>query len=427
MRIGPLAIAVLGVVGACREGRVRAARDAGVDRAASRSVGLRGPSIVAPARPVACPWRWRDETALSLDAPADEPFEFEAACSASQLSIVWRSGASAAVTTRALREDAAWSAPLALGDDVSTLGRPYASSTAVWVAWTTPTGALRSARVDGAVMRSADATPALHATFRGAFVLFAQGDHALVASTHRRRLVDQVIVHRVGVGSAPPAGALLGEGSLVAASTGSRPRVVTLTNIPRSQGGPWHLKAWRLDASVAMALAAPAAEGIFGVMPEGGAASSADLPVGIGRFEFTRTLGERTGAMLFQTVLGAERGAPRVVWFDVDSPVLMTLPVAVTSLGATFDAPSGDAGTHGAEIVWWGDQNALERAAVTPAGLGAPTRIGARLATEFTVYEAARNTRWVTCGAERWRVTARREAESVRLGAAREACEVEGR
>ncbi|MFO0649083.1 MAG: hypothetical protein U0326_22770 [Polyangiales bacterium] len=427
MRIGPLAIAVLGVVGACRDGRVRAARDAGVERAASRSVGLRGPSIVAPARPVACPWKWSDETALTLDAPADAPFDFEAVCSASQLSVVWRSGASAALTSRALRQDATWSAPSALGDDVSTLGRPYAASTAVWVAWTTPTGTLRSARVDGAVMRSSDAIPALHTTFRSPFVLFARGDHALVASTFRRRLVDQVIVHRVGVGSAPPSGALLSEGSLVAASTGARPRLVTMTNIPRSQGGPWHLKGWRLDASVAMTLAAPAAEGAFGVMPEGGAASSADLPVGIGRFEFTRTLGERTGAMLFQTVLGAERGAPRVAWFGDDTPVVMTLPVAVTSLGATFDATAGDAGTQGAEILWWGDQNALERATVTPAGLGAPTRIGARLATEFTVYEAARNTRWVTCGAERWRVTARREGASVRLGAAREACEVEGR
>lgn len=427
MRIGPLAIAVLGVVGACREAPVRAGRDAHADRAASPAVGLRDASIPAPPRPRACPWRWTDESALTLDAPAEEPFEFEAACSSSQLSIVWRSASSAAVTLRPLLVGASWSAPAALGDDVATLGRPYASATAVWVSWTTPLGVLRSARLDGGLMRSGDAQPALHASFRSPFVLFAQGDHALVASTHRRRLVDQVIVHRVGVGSAPPAGASLGEGSLVAASTGAHARLVTLTNVPRTHGGPWHLKGWRLEASVAMALAAPATEGSFGVMPEGSATSSAVLPVGIGRFEFTRTLGERTGAMLFQTVLGAERGAPRVAWFDVETPAVMTLPVAVTSLGATFDAPASDAGARTAEITWWGDQNALERATVTPAGLDAPARIGARLATEFAVYEAARSTRWVTCGAERWRVTARRDGATVRVSAAREACEVEGR
>ncbi len=424
MRLGPLTAVFIAVTASCRGDRPHTARDAGALRARSPSIDLRPASAPRVERaPSACPWRWRDETALTLDAPASDGFEYQAACSATQLSVAWRSGSSGAITSRALREDATWSSPAALGDDVAAIGRPYASSTAVWVAWTTPLGVLRSARVDGAVMRSADAQPALHGRFRDPFVLYARGDHALIASTHRQRLVDVAVVHRVGVGSAPPAGARLEDGAIVAATTGARPRLVTLVNAPREAGGPWHLRGWNLDATVALTLAAPTTEGAFGVLPEGGAVSTASVPLGIGRFEFTRTLGERSGALLFQTVMGAERGVPRVAWFDGERPTVVALPVAVTSLGATFDAPSGDARARRAEITWWGDQNALERAAVSHTGIERVTRIGTRLASEFAVYEAARSTRWVTCGRERWRVEARREGASVRVVAARDACE----
>jgi hypothetical protein len=423
-----MALATLSIAfAACRETPVATAPDARAGRVSPQAIDLRPPPPSPPSAPAACPWRWSDATALTLDAPADAPFDVEAACSSTQLSIVWRSGASAAFTARPLRENAPWSTPVALGDDVATLGRPYALATATWVAWTSPLGVLRSARVDGVVMRSSDALPAVHGRFRDPFVVYARGDHALIASTYRERQNDRVIVHRVGVGSAPPSGARLDDGALVVASTGAHARLITLANVPRSAGGPWQLRAWRLDGSVAMALASPSADGAFGVMPEGGAVGSSSLALGIGRFEFTRTLGERSGAVMVQAVLGAERGVPRVAWFDDGAPTLTTLPVAVTSLGATFDATAGDAGARAAEITWWGDANALERATVTPAGMASPRRIGEGLATEFAVYDAARSTRWVVCGAERWRVTARRDGASVRVNAARDACEGEGR
>ena len=250
----------------------------------------------------------------------------------------------------------------------------------------------------------------------------ARGDQALVAATYTARRVDRVIVHRVGVGAAPPAGALVGDGQVVAAEAGERPVLVGLVKVDGARGGPWHLRAWRFDAPVAMALAAPATPGSFGVLPDGGAAQGALLPVGVGRFEFARALAPGSGALLFQTVLGAERGAPRVAWFPArGAPETLVLPVAMTGVGAALDA-GGEADARRVSITYWGDRNALERAAVTPSNLGAPARVGAPLASEFAVYEAARTTQWVTCDGAPWRVEARRDGATVRVFARREAC-----
>ncbi len=407
---------------ACRDASTtRGADPRGLVRAA-QTLDLRPRAAPLQVSAAPCPWAWSDDDALALEAPTDAPFEFAAACSGAQLSVVWRVASAAAVASRALRPEAKWQAPRALADDAASLGRPLGAATAVWVAWTTPSGSLRSARVDGGVMRAADVLPAEHARFRDAVVLHARGDQALVAATYTARRVDRVIAHRVGVGSAPPAGAVVGDGQVVAAAAGERPVLVGLVKVDGARGGPWHLRAWRFDAPVAMALTAPATAGAFGVLPDGGAAASALLPVGIGRFEFARALAPGSAALLFQTVLGAERGAPRVAWFPPrGAPEALLLPVAMTGVGAALDA-GGESNARRVAITYWGDRNALERAAVTPSNLGAPARVGAALASEFAVYEAARSTQWVTCDGAPWRVEARRDGGTVRVLARREAC-----
>ncbi len=414
MRALTIVLPVL-LLAACREGTARAPRDRGAPMRAALTV----PAMTAAATAEAPSAPWREGEALTFDASPQASLELEAACSDRTLAVTWRAGRTLSVATRSLRDDGRWSEAHTVASDATVLGRPRVEGRAVWLAWSTATEALRAAKVEGATVRVREAPALMRAHVEGAFVLDAQGDHALVAATVRTHAGERVALVRVGDG----AGATeLGEGAVVAARGGAHPTLVALRNVPRSAGGPWHLQAWHVDTARALAMAPPRAPSPWSATPEGAATAGERVPIGVGRFEFARQLAGPANALFFQTVMGAERGVPRVAWFPSGwAPLVVPLPVAVTSVGAAFDDAQADAGLQRVVLTYWGDHLGLERATATPSGLGASTRIGPAQRDEFAVYDLAKRTRQVECGGRAYRLEYTREGRTVRLDARPEA------
>mgnify|MGYP007070989553 CR=1 FL=1 len=381
------------------------------------------PAIALPPPPpdaaVACPWSWSPDSALALEAPPEGmAFDWAVACPVGHIAVALRTGTHLAVRSRALEHDARWSDAITVADDVASLGQPGIAAGTLWVAWLTTTRTLRAARVDERAHPVEGMAPPLDGTWTDPRVLDAHADRALLAAGYHRAQTDRVVLLRLGLGASMPARATLADGTIAATAPGPRRRVYVLTRDPQAQGGPWTLRALDIDATLALAMAGSGANA-FSALPEGAVSSSAALGVGPGHFEFAAPT--REGTVLFQTAVGAERGAARLAWFgDAAAPAMVTLPLAPSALGDVFDDASGG---RRATATWWSDEQSPTRATVTPDGIVASAVLGPAARDARAALSEARDTRLVWCGNVPWRIRATRGTGHITFHASRVACE----
>lgn len=390
--VGRRALAVAAAVAACRA-PAATARDAG---ARDVAVAARAPADVATPDAGPCAVVFPRGTELPVPVGGDDAWEFEAACGADRLWVMWRANTSVGAASRRLRVDAPWVLRPALGSDARRLALPMADAAgegALHGAWVTADGALRVAHLDDARTRvslpqrlAGDA-----ATIDAVHVLEASGDVARMAVGRTVRGRAEVLDVTAG-GAAAPAVTRWGDGVLVASAT-SPSFVATARRAPT--GGPWTLTGRTF----------------------GDVNSAAEVVIGPGRFEFVaRTL---PGVVVFETVLGAERGGARVAWFGAgDRATVTPLPAAPTGLRDL------DETLRGASLLYWNDARALTRATISRAGLRDAVTLGASLARDADVLAAQRDLRVVSCGGGRWwiRVVREGDAGGGHIEATREGC-----
>jgi hypothetical protein len=365
------------------------------------------PRVPEPVSPV---WDWNNRNPLPIPAPVATPMHVLAECSSDTLAIIARSGTSAWVIRRSLQPDATWDAPVFVGNDLVSVGKHFIDGDGVWLPWVTTTGVLRVARVTHSVEPIEDISPAHGAMFRDAHVLDAHDGKALVASTYKGVLASRILLHRIQRGQTVHAGAMLGDGLVAASISGPQTLLFARVRIANTQGGPWFLRAWRVDTARAMAIEPSPETGVFGEVPSGAVEQKGEVALGVGFFEFTSHFASGARAILFETVLGAERGALRMAWFPENAaPSVTTFPTAATSLGATLDLANQP---NSAGILYWNDRNTLVLARATGNTLGEPIPINAPLPTEHTVYATARRTQWLRCGQATLRIEAFLNQES---------------
>lgn len=187
-----------------------------------------------------------------------------------------------------------------------------------------------------------------------------------------------------------------GAGRVVAMDDDSPRRVVVLVREDQRVGGPWFLRAWALSAPRVTAGAT------VGLQPLG------ELPIGPGSFEVLPTI-TRDGAVVFQTVVGAERGVLRLARFAAQSPTLTLLGVAPAALGSV----DGDG-----VLTWWDADYAPHRSRVTEGGLRDDRITGAALSDARAALSATEATRSLECGGLHWTITMEHSASDA--GTARE-------
>ena len=382
--------------------------------AASLAVGLSPPAAPeapsapprapAPQADARCPWRWSADTALRLEAAAAVT-DLVATCTNETLAVAWREGARVRATTRALQPDARWSDPVTVGDDATRLGEPTAAARDLWLAWETaaPLGAsgVRVAAVRNGVVLRSDPTVLGRGRVTQLHTLHGQGDIGLVAATLTGRDGPQTLLLRMSAtGTLPTGGARLADGTTVASAPGSTAFLAVLRRGEGTGPGRWQLTAWRIDARLAAAFGQSVRPGVWGALPEGAASTVGALPLGPGTFDFIPRATE-DGAVLVQTVVGAERGMARVAWFG-DTPAdarivpLQVAPSALASIGRDDDAA--------ARAEYWDETHALVTRRVTRQGAEDPVAVEAPLPAAPAVLAVAHGTRRLRCGRGAWRV-----------------------
>jgi hypothetical protein len=388
---------------------------------ASPNVSLRVAEPLADAAPRCCPWRWRDDTTLAIAAPPEElPLGIRSLCAADRVAVVWRWGVALHMATRTMHQQAAWVERRDITNDVATLGEPYAHAGDVWIPWITA-GAhatLRVARITDVVMHSEP-----HASRWGAYhdavVLYARGERALVLTTVEARGGSRVLAHRLSVIPSAQATAHFAEGVIGVARGGAEAVVLTTSRV--ADAGPSSmLRAHRVDSALAMTFAAPVNTALLATMPAGAVRVGDGVAVGPGHFEFAPGPTER-GVVLFETVVGAERGAVRVAWLGTDAPAsTQMLPMVATGLAAVRDVATEPGA---AEIEYWDDRRVPQRARVTATGMHGTVATGGALSTESAVRAAARSYDEFMCGGVLWRVSTRRDGDQVHVDARHAACD----
>ena len=376
------------------------------------------PSVAAaPDAAVTCPWTWGDDTALTAPRPPEGmPSGWDVACTADELVLATRTGTHLAVTRRALEASARWSEAVTVADDVLSLGRPGVVGSRVWLTWVSTRRGLRAAAVAEGVRPVEPAMPAAYGTFASPVVLGGEGETSLVLARYHRLGADRVVLMRLGF-DRPAAGAVFGQGEVVSVRGGADPVAIVATREPAAQGGPGVMRAHRVDVRAALAMTGSPPPGHIGAMPEGSDRVGEPLAVGRGRFEVS-PLAPGAEAVVMQTAIGAERGTVRVVWFpERGAPEVVVLPFAAQALGGAV-AEEGRA----VAVTWWDDDNVLQRARVTPEGIGEARATGAAEVSARAAQQVARDTRTVWCGGAPWVVQARAQGASVRWRARRVAC-----
>lgn len=385
--------------------------------ARSLAVGLSPPvAPVAPAAPTParapapqpdarCPWRWSPDTALRLQADGAVT-DLVATCTDETLAVAWREGARVRATTRALQADARWSDPVTVGDDATRLGEPTANARDLWLAWETaaPLSAsgVRVAAVRNGVVLRSEPTVLGRGRVTQLHTLHGQGDIGLVAATLTGRDGPQALLLRMSAtGTLPTGGARLGDGTTVASAPGSTAFLAVLRRGDGTGPGRWQLLGWRIDARLAAAFGQSVRPGVWGALPEGAASTVGTLPLGPGTFEFIPRATE-DGAVLMQTVVGAERGMALVLWFSGDVTERMIAPLMVAPSALASIAPA-DQGT--VRVEYWDETHTLVTRRVTRQGAEAPVAVDAPLPSAPAVLAVAHGTRRLRCGGSAWRVT----------------------
>jgi hypothetical protein len=235
-------------------------------------------------------------------------------------------------------------------------------------------------------------------------VLWADGARALLAVNARRSATLQA-VWLVALGGGAPAWTSLGAGDLAAVAAGPRALIVdVVTTADRAV----RLRGRWLDARVALrALTAGR-----GALPEGALTHEGAIPLPHRGMEFAAAASDE-GALLFQAVIGAERGAASIAYFPRDGVAAeRALPMAPSALGEAVS--SGDHVT----LHWW-DERYLPRRRTYRGEVAVGESDGARREpTAFAALDAARTTRHLRCAGAPWVVTVDRSY----VRAAREDC-----
>ncbi len=373
-----------------------------------------------------CPWRWQPETALRVEA-AGPVSDLVATCAGGSLAAAWREGATVRAVTRALRPEAPWGDPVTVGDDATRLGEPTAVGGDLWLAWETAgLASMSGVRVavvrNGVVVRSG---PTMLGRGRVSHLhaLHGTDDLALVAATHQSREGPTTLLLRISArGTLPTAGARLSSGMAVASAPGGTAFVAVQRRAGPVEGGPWVLEGWSLDTRLAAAFGQSIRPGVWGALPEGAARPLGTLGLGPGSFAWSPGATD-DGAVLVQTVIGAERGMARVAWFagaDGREARMVALRVAPSALAAITRDVSGEV-----RVRYWDEDHTLVERRVGPEGMDDPRPLSSPLPSAPAVLAVSHGTRTVRCDGVSWRlalVTAA-EGESPVLTADRDDCD----
>ncbi len=416
----PVTLVIAALLAAACPGRTGAREDGGergvdTDASAVAVTAVADASAVgAVGDPAVCGFTWASSTALPL--PTARSFELAGACSGDALVAVWRAEGVVSTARRALTPEAAWvPLPEPVTTDATALGEPFGADGAVWLTWQSAGGWLRAARVDPGRVRASAPVALVGVTLSDPHVMYAADEAALLAATARSREGSWAMLLRLGLTTAPPlSGYVLGGGTLAAAGGGTHALAAWTT---AATGRPCVLHAARVDAVRALALDSPRG---FEPVPPDVVSGAGEVELGTGQFEFSPGAAVTAGAVLFDAVVGVERGAARLAWFPPTGEAsVQVLPLVPSALAGGADGERAGQ----VDATFWDDRDVLRSitATATPAGAGAAQ--GVALPVGTTV-QAALGTREVTCGGRRWVLYALRTGDSARLYAEPAACVV---
>lgn len=368
-----------------------------------------------------CGWQWPAESALEIAAAPEAVTAFDVACTGRALVAFWHRGATLTAASRSLSADSAWGDAVEISREASAMGTSLGAAQGAWVAYESPGPTLRVASLRNDVLRRSDPVQLGRVAAIQPMVLWAQDNLAVVAVTLAERGHERVLIARVSTdGQIPAAGAVLGDGVAVAVHPGARAwvAVATAERHERGAAGPWSLTGWRIDPRLAGAFGASIRAGQFGALPPDAATRLGSLTLGHGRFEVS-PYASASGAVLYQTVLGAERGMARLAWVGEGAPSRVDLRTAPSALAGVFERDPDTV-----EARYWDEQNTLVSRLISRTEAAPPRPLDAPLADAPAVLARAQGTRTVLCGGTRWRLSlsTTRANEPARLEAAREDC-----
>jgi len=377
------------------------------------------PSSPSTAR---CGWRWGPDTALRIEATGPVS-DLVATCAGDALGVAWREGSRVRASTRALQPDATWADPVTVADDATRLGEPTAAGRDLWLAWETAgppsTSGVRVAVVRNGVVVRSGPTVLGRGRVTHLHALHGIDDLALVAATLASREGPQTLLLRMSAtGALPTGGALLSPGMAVASAPGTTAFLAVQRRAGAVEGGPWVAEGWHVDARLAAAFGQSPRPGVWGALPDGAARSRGTLALGPGGFAWSPRATD-DGAVLVQTVLGAERGMARVAWWS-EPPRLIALRVAPSGLSAVTTETAGRV-----RVEYWDEDHTLVAREVSPEGPEAPRALASPLPNAPAVLAVSYGTRSLRCNGLGWRLAlvSAEEGQSPVLTADRADCD----
>lgn len=334
-----------------------------------------------------------DDVAPVGAGAADAPLTLHAACSDDALAVAWRAGAATGWAVHPLRDGTRWGAgtwdvPPSIRGGAVTVDR----------------GALWSAVIGRdlalSLLRAPEASAPLRITAASVQarewfdpqVLWADGARALVAITVRPSGSGRE-VWLLALGGGPAAWSPVGPGTLAATAAGPRALV---TRVGVSADRAVTLRGQWVDARAALR------EMTAGRVALGAAALGveASVPLPHTGIEFTPRASD-DGAVLYQAVIGAERGAAGVAVFARDGAARAeSLPMAPSALGDVVG--EGD----GYTLHWWDERYVPRRRTVRGARVTGESEGAPAAGSAFGALDAARVTRHLWCNGAPWVITA---------------------
>lgn len=312
---------------------------------------------------------------LELDRDAPPPVS----CDGAGLITLWREGTMAWAARWSARPGTDWE-HFTLSVTATSVGTPISRMGVAWVPWSDRQGSLHVARIEGNELRQGRAL----GRYDDVWPIDASATRALLAlraRSGRPQPLRLAVASEQGISF--PQTDPIGAGRVVAMDDGSPRRVVALVREDDRAGGPWFLRGWALEAP-------RIAEGATVRLQ-----SLGEVPVGPGSFEVLPTI-TREGAVVLQTVLGAERGVLRLARFGPNGTALTLLGVAPAALGAVDSE---------GVLTWWDAHHTPHRSRLTEGGLRDDVVTGPALPDARATLAAAEATRAIECGGLRWTVT----------------------